>query len=259
MADGEFTYRTAAEETWRIFRIMAEFVEGIDVMSHVGPAVSIFGSARIARGNPYYGLAEQLARRLVECGFAVITGGGPGIMEAANKGAAEAGGKSVGLNIALPVEQEPNLYQNIALDFHYFFVRKVMFVKYAVATVCFPGGFGTLDEFFESMTLVQTGKSPPMKIVLMGREYWDLLAEWMRTILLARYATISPEDLNLFTITDDVEVAVNEICTFYERDRSVAGQPSTAQELMRHPRERVTAEGTVYGIPSSWRAPPRGG
>jgi hypothetical protein len=257
MSDGEFTYRTAAEETWRIFRIMAEFVEGIDVMSRVGPAVSIFGSSRMTAADPYYAVAEQCARRLVECGFAVITGGGPGVMEGANKGAAEAGGKSVGLNIALPEEQEPNRYQNIALDFHYFFVRKVMFVKYAVATICFPGGFGSLDEFFESMTLVQTRKSPPMKIILMGTEFWRPLAEWIRTTLLKQHNFISPGDLDLFMITDDVEPAVNAICAFYEQNRPVAGPPSTAKDLMLHPPERVTAEGTIYGIPSAWKSRPR--
>jgi len=257
MSDGEFTYRTAAEETWRIFRIMAEFVEGIDVMSHVGPAVSIFGSSRITATDPYYDVAERCARRLVECGFAVITGGGPGIMEGANKGAVEAGGKSVGLNIALPVEQEPNRYQNIALDFHYFFVRKVMFVKYAVATICFPGGFGTLDEFFESMTLVQTRKSPPLKIILIGSEFWGPLVAWLRATLLERHHVVSPEDLDLFMITDDVDAAVNSICTFYEQNRAMAGQPSTVDELMRHPPERVTAEGTIYGIPSTWKSRPR--
>ena len=249
MADAEFSYRTAAEETWRIFRIMAEFVEGIEVMSLVGPAVSIFGSSRTTPENTYYRQAEECARRLAERGFAVITGGGPGIMEAANKGAAEAGGKSVGLNIALPVEQAPNTYQNVTIDFHYFFVRKVMFVKYATGFICFPGGFGTMDEFFESMTLLQTGKAPYMKVVLIGRTFWEPLENWLRTSMLEQHANIDARDLDLFTITDDTDVAVNTICDYYNRHGAAAGQPSTASEMNLAPTERVSAEGTVFGIP----------
>lgn len=253
MADGEFTYRNAAEETWRIFRIMSEFVEGIEVMSHVGPAVTIFGSARTQPGDPDYEAATQCARLLAERDFAVITGGGPGIMEAANKGAAEAGGKSVGLNIALPQEQEPNTFQNIALDFHYFFARKVMFLKYAVGMICLPGGFGTMDEFFESMTLLQTGKAPPMGVVLVGSAFWNPMVEWMRTILLERYAKISPEDLDLFTVTDDPEFAVKWICDCYAKVCKLEPAPATAGELQLQPPERLTAEGTVYGIPPTGR------
>lgn len=249
MADREFSPQTAAEETWRIFRIMAEFVEGIEVMAHVGPAVSIFGSARTPPGHHYYNLAVECARLLAERNYAVITGGGPGIMEAANKGATEAGGKSVGLNIALPLEQEPNPYQNIALDFHYFFVRKVMFLKYAVGTICLPGGFGSLDEFFETMTLVQTGKAPPMAIVLVGSEFWNPMIDWMRATLLEGHATISPEDLHLFTVTDDPQVAVNTVCEFYERHVTTTGIPPTIEEIRRHPQQRLTAEGTIYGVP----------
>jgi uncharacterized protein (TIGR00730 family) len=249
MSDGEFTYRTAAEETWRIFRIMAEFVEGIDVMSKVGPAVSIFGSSRVTPDNPYYQQAEELAAKLVRHDFAVITGGGPGIMEAANKGAAEAGGKSIGLNIWIPMEQEANPYQTVSLDFHYFFVRKVMFVKYAVAFACFPGGFGTMDEFFESMTLVQTEKIRPFKVVLLGSRFWNPMMDWMRETMLGTHGNISPEDLNLFTITDDVDTAVSLICAHLERDRALAGQPHTADEMQMTPERRTTAEGTVYGVP----------
>jgi hypothetical protein len=249
MADGEFTYRTAAEETWRIFRIMAEFVEGIDLMSHVGPAISIFGSARTPAGHRYYELATDVARRVVERGLAVITGGGPGIMEAANKGAAEAGGKSVGLNIALPVEQEPNDYQNIAIDFHYFFVRKVLFLKYAVGMICFPGGFGTMDEFFECMTLLQTRKAPPMGVVLVGTDFWRPLEDWIRTVMLERHANIDPHDLDLFTVTDDPETTVTTLCDACAKYRGVAIEPSTAEELKLHPTQRMTAEGTRWGIP----------
>ena len=237
MPNGEFTYRTAAEETWRIFRIISEFVEGIEVMSLVGPAVSIFGSSRARPRDAHYRQATELAGKLAKHGFAVITGGGPGVMEAANKGAIEAGGKSVGLNMALPMEQVPNEYQNVSIDFHYFFARKVMFVKYASAFVCFPGGFGTMDEFFESMTLIQTGKTPPMKVLLMGSDFWRPLESWMRDVMLARYAAISPEDLDLFSITDDVDDAVRQICHHHEAEkkRGKAGP-------------RMTAEGTVYGV-----------
>jgi len=246
MALGEFTYRTAAEETWRIFRIISEFVDGVEAMSQIGPAVSIFGSSRTTSGNRYYKQATKLAARLVRGGFAVITGGGPGIMEAANKGAFEADGTSIGLNIALPLEQVPNNYQNVSLDFHYFFARKVMFVKYAIAFVCFPGGFGTMDEFFESMTLIQTGKTPPMKVVLMGTSFWGPLADWIRETLLEKHATISPEDMDLFTITDDVDEAVRLICEHWECKK---GEVAGMTELAAETEQRLTAEGTLYGVP----------
>ena len=142
-----------------------------------------------------------------------------------------------------------NPYQNIALDFHYFFVRKVMFLKYAVGTICLPGGFGSLDEFFETMTLVQTGKAPPMAIVLVGSEFWDPMIDWMRATLLERHATISPEDLHLFTVTDDPQVAVNTVCEFYERQVTTTGIPPTIEEMRRHPQQRLTAEGTIFGVP----------
>jgi uncharacterized protein (TIGR00730 family) len=248
MADGEFTYRTAAEETWRIFRIMAEFVEGIDVMSHVGPAVSVFGSARTKPGEPFYQLAVECGRLLAQRDMAVITGGGPGIMAAVNRGAAEAGGKSVGLNIALPQEQLPNPYQNITLDFHYFFVRKVMFIKYAIGMICFPGGFGTLDEFFEAMTLVQTGKAPPMAIVLMGRDYWQPLVDWIHKTLMETHAYIGAEDLLLFVVTDDAHEAVDTVCAFYERNKNLVALPPTSEEMRRQPEQRMTGEGTIYGV-----------
>src|SRR5688572_14332832 len=189
-----------ARESWRIFRIMAEFVEGFEVMAPVGRAVSVYGSARTKPHDPMYKAAEETARRLVKAGFAVITGGGPGIMEAANKGAFEAGGTSVGLNITLPQEQEANKYQTIALDFHYFYARKVMFLKYASAVVCFPGGYGTLDEFFETLTLIQTLKVEPFPIIVYGRRYWSGLEGWIREQLIPKY--IDPEDIDIFRTVD---------------------------------------------------------
>ena len=200
-----------SEDTWRVFRIMSEFVEGFETMSKIGKAVSIFGSARTTPDDKYYKMAEQLAGELAKRGFAVITGGGPGIMEAANKGAHEAKGISVGLNINLPEEQTPNPYSNIGIDFHYFFTRKMMFVKYAWALVCFPGGFGTLDEFFESMTLVQTLKAPKFPVVCLGSDYWSSLTKWLKDVVLDRYQGIDPEDLALFEVTDDVDAAVEFI------------------------------------------------
>src|SRR5438270_8121311 len=184
------------QDTWRIFRIMAEFVEGFEVMAPVKRAVSIFGSARTPPDDPYYHAAEETARLLAKAGFSVITGGGPGIMEAANKGAFEAGGTSVGLNITLPQEQEGNRYQTITLDFHYFYARKVMFVKYASAFVCFPGGFGTLDEFFETLTLIQTLKVEAFPVLLYGSEHWNGLIGWIREQLIPEY--IDPEDIDVF-------------------------------------------------------------
>jgi uncharacterized protein (TIGR00730 family) len=201
------------EESWRIFRIMAEFVDAIETLSKVRHAVSIFGSARTDPENPYYGKAETLARLLAEKGFSVITGGGPGIMEAANKGAAEAGGQSVGMNIKLPLEQRPNPYANITIDYKYFFIRKVMFVKYAMAYVILPGGFGTLDELFEALTLIQTKRIKPFPVILMGSEYWKGLVDWLRKTIL-RSENISPEDLEFFQIIDDPVEAVKHIQKF---------------------------------------------
>src|SRR5438093_9912991 len=191
----------SANDSWRIFRIMSEFVEGFEVMAPVGKAVSIFGSARTRPDDPMFQAAEETARLLAKAGFAVITGGGPGIMEAANKGAFEAGGTSVGLNITLPQEQESNRYQTLSLDFHYFYARKVMFVKYASAFICFPGGYGTLDEFFEVLTLVQTLKVEPYPIVLYGSSYWTGLKAWLEVQLLGG-KFIDPEDVDIFRIVD---------------------------------------------------------
>ncbi len=197
------------DDLWRVFRIMAEFVEGFETMGRVGKAISIFGSARTKPEDKYYKMAKELAYELAKRGFAIITGGGPGIMEAANKGAYEAGGISVGLNITLPQEQIPNPYQNVSLEFHYFFARKMMFVKYALGLVCFPGGFGTLDEFFESLTLIQTHKSPRYPVVCVGSDYWNGLVDWIKEGVLERYNNIDPEDMNLFVVTDDIKWAAD--------------------------------------------------
>lgn len=203
-------------DLWRIFRIMAEFVEGFDELATVGPAVSVFGSARAMPEQPYYELAYQTAREIVKAGFAVITGGGGGIMEAANKGAFEAGGKSIGLNIELPIEQIPNEYQNLSLHFRYFFCRKVMFLKYAHGFIVFPGGYGTMDEFCESLVLIQTLRQASFPVILMGSEYWKGLTDWMEQKMLKEYGYIAPEDLNVFTVVDEPKAAVKIIVDFRE-------------------------------------------
>ena len=203
-------------DLWRLFRIMAEFTEGFDELASVGPAVSIFGSARAKPKDRYYKLAEQTASEIAQAGFAVITGGGGGIMEAANKGAAEAGGESIGLNIELPMEQIPNPYQNMPLEFRYFFVRKVMFLKYAHGFIVFPGGYGTMDEFFESLVLIQTLKQASFPVILMGSDYWGGLIDWVKQTMLKEYEHISPEDLDVFTMVDDPHRAVEIIVNFRE-------------------------------------------
>lgn len=197
-------------ESWRMFRIIAEFVEGIDVLSKVHNAVTFFGSARLTPDDIYYQKTEKLAKLLVQEGFNVITGGGSGVMEAANKGAAEAGGKSIGLNIKLPYEQKPNPYANIHIDYKYFFVRKVMFVKYAVAYVIMPGGFGTMDEFFEALTLIQTKKIKAFPLILMGSDYWQGLIDWLKNRML-KEGKILPADLELIQLVDEPEEAVKLI------------------------------------------------
>jgi hypothetical protein len=195
------------DESWRLFRIISEFTEGFDKLANIGFAISIFGSARTRPGDLYYEKTVELASRLAKERFAIISGGGPGIMEAANRGAADNGAISVGLNIELPREQHWNKYQNLSLDFRYFFARKVMFVKYSMGYVCMPGGFGTLDEFFESLTLVQTGKIYHMPVVLFGTDFWGGLLDWMKERLLS-YGTISEEDFELITLTDDIDEVV---------------------------------------------------
>jgi hypothetical protein len=206
------------EDTWRMFRIMAEFVEGFEMLSQVGNAVSLFGSSRSRPDNRYYKLAEKTAYLLAKAGFAVITGGGPGIMEAGNKGARRAGGLSIGLNIQIPTEQKANPYIDTLLDFHYFFVRKVMFVKYARAFVIMPGGFGTLDEFFEAINLIQTQRIPPFPVVVLGKEYWKGLIEWLRASVLSA-GNISPHDLDIFHVVDTPEEVVKIISTFYRKGK----------------------------------------
>lgn len=195
------------KDTWRMFLIMAEFVEGFEVLPEVYPAVSIFGSARAHAKSTEYRMAEKLAGLLVENGFNVISGGGPGVMEAANKGAEAAGGKSVGLHIHLPNEQQPNKYANVQLSFKYFFIRKVMFVKYAVAYVIMPGGFGTLDELFEALTLIQTKRIKPFPVLLMDSGYWKGLVDWIKGTLLEK-KTVSEGDLDIFRLVDTPEEAV---------------------------------------------------
>jgi uncharacterized protein (TIGR00730 family) len=204
------------EDPWRIFRIMAEFVDAFEIFSTVGPSVTIFGSARTPPGNPYYKAARTIAKGLARNKLPVITGAGPGIMEAANRGAAEAGGKSIGLNIELPFEQKGNRFANLPLHFHYFFSRKVCFVKYSIGFIFMPGGYGTLDEFFEIVTLVQTQRIPGFPLILFGREYWSGLLRWMKTRL-EKDKLISPGDLELVTVTDDPKVAIELILEYMRK------------------------------------------
>jgi uncharacterized protein (TIGR00730 family) len=249
-----------AEETdnkdgWRVFRIMAEFVEGFETMANVGKAVSIFGSARTKPADEYYKAAEKTGRLMAKAGFGVITGGGPGIMEAANKGALEAGGTSVGLNISLPHEQESNPYLNVSMDFHYFYARKVMFVKYASAFVCFPGGFGTLDECFETLTLIQTLKIEAFPVILFGTKFWTGLVEWMRKDLSPHF--IDLEDMDIFRIVDRPEDAVAIVKEnqkkgwWHPHDRKLE-QIAAVKANKRGPIEPGAAvssgEGTRYGV-----------
>jgi hypothetical protein len=207
---------TMARESWKIFQIMAEFVAGFEQLSQIQPSVSIFGSARIAPGHRYYALTEEIARKLSDAGFAVVSGGGPGLMEAANKGAYAGKSPSVGLNIHLPHEQRPNEFQNVCLSFQHFFARKVMFVKYAKAYVVMPGGFGTLDEVIEALTLIQTGKSTRMPIILVHRPFWTGMVDWFRDTLV-REGMIGADDLELFSVVDSAEEVLDGIFRYYER------------------------------------------
>ena len=215
-------------DTWRALRILSEFVEGFEALAEVGPAVTVFGSARVEEGTEAYELARTIGSELANAGFAVITGGGPGVMEAANRGAHEAGGMSIGCNIELPHEQHLNPYVDVSVEFHYFFARKTMFVKYSDAFVIMPGGFGTLDELFEALTLIQTGKIRHFPVVLMGHAYWDGLFDWMRETQLPAGA-ISQDDLDLLLVTDDPKEVVTIIAAF-ARDNGipVGDQPGTA-------------------------------
>ena len=245
---------TESTDSWRVFRIMSEFVEGFESLANVGNAVTIFGSARTRPEDPFYKAAEATAKLLAENDFSVITGGGPGIMEAGNKGAFEAGGQSVGLNITLPHEQEGNKYQTISLDFHYFYVRKVMFVKYASAFVCFPGGYGTLDEFFETITLIQTLKVEPFPIILFGSDYWSGLVEWMRKTLVSDF--IDEEDLSIFRVVDDPKEVVQIVkqgvtrCWWEPEDQSLKAKgngSSNKKNPLAGAHAGNTGEGTRYG------------
>lgn len=217
--DNHDWHEIKSSDSWVIFKIMAEFVEGFDKLAQIGPCVSIFGSARTKPDNPYYKMTEEIAAKLVRHGYGVITGGGPGIMEAGSKGAFEQGGKSVGLNIKLPFEQHSNIYidpdKNINFDF--FFVRKVMFVKYAQGFVVMPGGFGTLDELFEAMTLIQTKKIGRFPIVLVGKSYWQGLIDWIMNTMLGEQHNINPEDMKLISLVDTPTEAVAVIDAFYEK------------------------------------------
>ena len=222
-------------DAWRSLRIIGEFVEGFDNLARLGPAVTIFGSARMRPPDPRYKAAEELAAKFAQRGITVITGGGPGIMEAANKGAHEAGGVSVGLGIELPHEQRLNEYVNLGLNFRYFFVRKTMFVKYAQGFVIFPGGYGTFDELFESLTLVQTGKIDHFPVILWGSDYWKPMIDWLQDPV-AQEGMIAPEDLNLFRITDDNDEVVEII------ERSFADAEEARQEVEASPKGEERAE-----------------
>lgn len=219
-------------DPWRVFRIMGEFVAGFDTLAELGPAVTIFGSARVKPDHPQYQAAVEVARLLGEAGFAIITGGGPGIMKAGNRGAVQAGTPSVGLNIELPFEQGSNRYVEIPIDFHYFFVRKTMFVKYAQAFVIFPGGFGTMDELFEALTLIQTGKIQDFPVVLYDSSYWDGLLHWLREIMLTQ-GKIAPEDVDLLMVADSPEEVRDMILATTEDSEERRRQEEYAREVTR--------------------------
>ena len=210
----QYVIDALTEDSWRMFRILGEFVHGFEEMADVGKAVTVFGSARMEPGSDFYDKAQRLAAELAGAGYAVLTGGGPGIMEAGNRGAIEAGGRSIGLNITLPHEQAPNAFQTDQVNFKYFFIRKVMLVKYSTAFVVFPGGFGTIDELFEALTLIQTRKIMPFPVYLVGVDYWRGLMQWLQGTLL-RYGTISERDMNLFKVVDDVSSIPGEIEEYY--------------------------------------------
>ncbi len=213
-------HESQAHSSWQIFKVMAEFVEGFQALSRIGPCISIFGSARTKPGSKYYELAVDISRKLAEEGFGIITGGGPGIMEAANKGASLAGGKSVGLNIVLPFEQRANPYidRDKNLNFDYFFVRKVMFVKYAQGFIMMPGGWGTMDEFFEVATLIQTGKNHQSPMILVGSDYWGGLIKWMKETMAEGEHNINPSDLDLLRVFDTADEVVNFLTEFYKTE-----------------------------------------
>ncbi len=214
-------------DTWRVLRVMSEFVEGFEQLSRIGPAVTIFGSSRMPLSDPYYEQARSMARLLAQNKIAVITGGGGGVMEAANRGAKEGGGLSIGLNIELPHEQRPNDYLDHVVEFHYFFVRKVMFLKYSVGFILFPGGYGTMDELFESLTLLQSGKTLNFGVVLFGSHYWTKLVGWLADTMLARHY-ISPRDMEIFKVTDDPQAALAHVL---DRLHAAAQQVAPGRDL----------------------------
>jgi len=213
------------EDSWRMFRIIGEFVEGFDALSRITPAVTVFGSARARPGEFAYDTAEAIGHEVAKANFTIVTGGGPGVMEAACKGAVRAGGKTVGLNIALPAEQRPNPYNTISLRFHYFFVRKVMLVKYATAFVLLPGGFGTLDELFETVTLIQNRKIRPFPVILVGREYWSGLVQWLQQQAVRR-GYLSDADMDFLKVTDDPAEVVEHITSYYRGQTSDLSTPA---------------------------------
>ncbi|HYA38947.1 MAG TPA: TIGR00730 family Rossman fold protein [Candidatus Methylomirabilis sp.] len=218
-----------SRESWKIFQIMAEFVAGFERLAQIQPSVSIFGSSRIQPGHPYYALTEDIARKLSDAGFGVVSGGGPGLMEAANKGAFAGKSPSVGLNIRLPHEQHSNPYQNVTLTFQHFFARKVMFIKYAKAYVVMPGGFGTLDEVIEALTLIQTGKSTRMPIILVHAPFWGGLVDWFKDKLVAE-GVIDRSDLDLFTVVNSAEEVLDVIFRYYETS---GFEPSEAEQEIK--------------------------
>jgi uncharacterized protein (TIGR00730 family) len=220
---------TMSRESWKIFQIMAEFVNGFERLSQIQPSVSIFGSARTKPDHPHYQLAMEIANKLSDSGFSVVSGGGPGIMEAVNKGAFAGKSPSVGVNIELPFEQSANEFQDLSLSFQHFFARKVMFVKYAKAYVVMPGGFGTLDELVEALTLIQTGKSVRMPIILVHSPFWEGLIDWFKTTLVSE-GVISPEDLDLFCVVDDADAVIDTIFSFYE---SSGFEPTEAEQEIK--------------------------
>jgi uncharacterized protein (TIGR00730 family) len=245
-------------DTWRVMRIMGEFVNGFDTLAALGAAVTIFGSARVREDDPMYQATVELSRQLADEGFAIITGGGPGIMEAANRGAKEAGGISIGCNIELPFEQSTNAYVDISINFHYFFVRKTMFMKYSEAFVIFPGGFGTMDELFEALTLIQTGKVRNFPLILFGSHYWKDLLSWIKGTMLAE-GKVSPEDLKLLIVTDSVEEACRLIIECYNdrcwqaEDSSEAG--NIQAELLDDPGALQPPGGNGHEAPSDVAGP----
>ncbi len=252
---GDFE-RAMGSEAWRVLRIVGEFVEGFETLAEIGSAVTVFGSARTEPHDPYYEAAAAFTARLAQLNIPVLTGGGPGIMEAANKGAYQAGGVSVGLNISLPMEQDPNPYQTHELTFNYFFCRKVMFVKYAKAFVIFPGGFGTMDEFFESLTLIQTLKIEPFPVVCYGTKFWSGLIDWMRHSMRDKFKTIGGDDLGLFRMTDDIDEAVEIVQGHFAGESMMDTTPPTPPKLPGAGGVR-TAEGTRPGIHPHKRGPRR--